>query len=327
VVHRDISSTNVLIRNDGKTLLMDFGIALLVGEERLSMAGQVFGNPVYISPEQCVSPEEVGTPADLFALGVLTYQMLSGSLPFSGKTYNELMAQRLTRDPVPLSERRPGLPGELCRFVHRMMDREPGRRPSAGEVVDVMRAAGRTLQRSRADAGPAAVRFEPEQICLVCMTLHGLDAVTTSEQTQELLAAWFAATRQVVQERGGAWSGAGSHRVYGCFGPDAAREALVSVRAATSAVSRLAQLHGAPVSVRAGLAVGQAFVGHDGAPAMAGPVVDLAERLAASDLDQAALRLDETSFALVFSDALAGGKKVLCRKVGEVLFVHGWEGD
>jgi serine/threonine-protein kinase len=112
IIHRDLNPANVLINPDGEPVLVDFGLARsLEGDaSRLTQTGQVLGTPGYMAPEQLSGvPEAQGTGCDIFSLGVILYELLTGELPF-GRTLNEMLLQIMTREPQPPSARRPGLP-------------------------------------------------------------------------------------------------------------------------------------------------------------------------------------------------------------------------
>ncbi|MEM6456815.1 MAG: serine/threonine-protein kinase, partial [Acidobacteriota bacterium] len=86
VIHRDVKPSNVLITDQGTVKLMDFGIALLVGDLRLTASSQTIGTPVYMSPEQILRPRDVDHRTDLYSAAVMLYEMLAGRPPFDGET-------------------------------------------------------------------------------------------------------------------------------------------------------------------------------------------------------------------------------------------------
>ena len=143
VVHRDLKPENVLIASDGRVVVTDFGIASAVGQ--MSNAGgddalgshprTPIGSPAYMSPEQ-VQGLEVDPRSDLYSLGVLMFEGLTGALPFRGGSFHSLAAARLTQ-PIPdLAKLRPGLPVGLAAIVVRCLARSPGDRyASASDLV------------------------------------------------------------------------------------------------------------------------------------------------------------------------------------------------
>ncbi|WP_433827890.1 serine/threonine-protein kinase [Actinoplanes sp. CA-015351] len=145
IVHRDVKPGNLLVRPNGTLVLTDFGIArsALVGQ--LTVAGAVLGTASYISPEQAAG--DVATPAsDVYALGVVAYQCLSGHRPFDGATPIEIAMKHVRESPRPL----PGdIPPAVRAIVDRAMDKDPSSRwPSAAAMASVARQAAASLTTS-----------------------------------------------------------------------------------------------------------------------------------------------------------------------------------
>jgi serine/threonine protein kinase len=143
-VHRDVKPANVLIAADGRVHLADFGIARLVDSAHVTRTGEVLGTPAYFAPEQ-VSGEPVGPAADIYALGVMLLECLTGRRPFEGTAMEVAMA-RLSRDPeVPAT-----LPSGWRTLLPAMTARVPAQRPTAGQVADALRAiaAGEDVDRT-----------------------------------------------------------------------------------------------------------------------------------------------------------------------------------
>src|SRR3954447_23512990 len=90
VIHRDVKPENVMIRDDGLLKLMDFGIAQIIDKERMTVTGQLLGSPAYMAPEH-VEGRPLDFRTDVFAVGILLYQMATGVLPFSGKNPHEVL--------------------------------------------------------------------------------------------------------------------------------------------------------------------------------------------------------------------------------------------
>jgi len=86
VIHRDIKPSNVIVTQDGTAKLMDFGIALIAGSDRMTRTGSAVGTPQYMSPEQITRPKDIDARSDLYSLGILLYELLTGKLPFIGDT-------------------------------------------------------------------------------------------------------------------------------------------------------------------------------------------------------------------------------------------------
>lgn len=164
VVHRDIKPENVLV-SGGSAMVTDFGVAkaleasALPKPDRLTSAGVVLGTPAYMSPEQIAPDEPVDARADIYAFGVLAYELLTGSTPFAGRSAQGLLAAHMTLSPEPVDRRRPGVPRALAALVMRCLEKRPSDRPqSASEVVDTLdkviagEAEGPTQRRRRMSA-------------------------------------------------------------------------------------------------------------------------------------------------------------------------------
>jgi hypothetical protein len=167
VVHRDIKPGNILVSDDGRTKVVDFGIAKAAYQNRdLTTTGTVLGTARYVSPEQ-VEGLPLDGRSDLYSAGVVLYEMLAGRPPFDAETHLATAMMRLTRDPPSPASIRPGIPRGLDALVMRAMARRPeDRYPSA----DAMRAAlerfgtdrERTLpHRTVAAARPARSETRP----------------------------------------------------------------------------------------------------------------------------------------------------------------------
>jgi serine/threonine-protein kinase len=147
VVHRDIKPDNILLDGvDGRALVTDFGIARAAAEggggdaTRLTATGMAIGTPAYMSPEQAAGDKEIDGRTDLYALGIVAYQMLTGEPPFTGTSTPALLVKHLTEQPVPVRQRRPDVPADLGAIVMRLLEKEPARRfASASDLVAALR--------------------------------------------------------------------------------------------------------------------------------------------------------------------------------------------
>jgi serine/threonine-protein kinase len=136
VVHRDLKPENILRQDDGTVKLVDFGIALLQGARRLTFRRVTsgFGTPDYMAPEQ-VQGERGDARTDIYALGVMLYEMLTGDVPYHGDSPLAVMGQRVTTDAPLLRRNRADLPPSLEAVVWRALRREPSERyPSMAEL-------------------------------------------------------------------------------------------------------------------------------------------------------------------------------------------------
>jgi serine/threonine-protein kinase len=134
VVHRDLKPENIMVDDDGCTKLIDFGIASRPSSRRLTFGdmSQVMGTPDYISPEQ-VSGASGDARSDIYALGVMLYEMLTGRAPFRGSNPFAVMNDRLLNNPIPPRELEPAISPELQEVIYRALRRDPATRyTSAG---------------------------------------------------------------------------------------------------------------------------------------------------------------------------------------------------
>jgi serine/threonine-protein kinase len=129
VVHRDLKPENIMVNGSDQIKLIDFGIAANVGSKRLTFAkfSQTMGTPDYISPEQVKGKRGDGR-SDIYALGVMLYEMLTGKVPFSGANAFIIMNDRLLNNPVPPREIDPSISPQLQEIIYRAMEREPAKR-------------------------------------------------------------------------------------------------------------------------------------------------------------------------------------------------------
>jgi len=133
VIHRDIKPDNILIGSDGRALVTDFGIARAMDETtgsgtRLTATGMAIGTPAYMSPEQCAGDRTIDGRSDLYSLGVVGYQMLTGVPPFTGASTPALLIKQISEAPVPVRERRADIPEDLARVVMVMLAKAPSDR-------------------------------------------------------------------------------------------------------------------------------------------------------------------------------------------------------
>ncbi|MGH7671822.1 MAG: serine/threonine-protein kinase [Gemmatimonadales bacterium] len=150
IVHRDVKPDNILLDRTGHVLVTDFGIAKAAqaaSTEQLTTEGMIIGTPQYMSPEQA-SGDKVDGRSDIYALGIVLYQMLAGAPPFDGDSSASILAQQLTQQPAPIRRARPDVSEELAFVLERMLEKDPRRR--------FQRAA--EVSRALIDALPTAAR-------------------------------------------------------------------------------------------------------------------------------------------------------------------------
>ena len=136
IVHRDVSPPNLLISFGGHTKVADFGVAKARQARSITKVGAIKGKMPYMSPEQ-VQGLALDRRSDLFSLGAVLHEMLTGRLAFDGATDAELVFRILTEQPAPMGEARTDLPGGLVDLVARLLAKQPARRPGSAEEVAV----------------------------------------------------------------------------------------------------------------------------------------------------------------------------------------------
>lgn len=141
VVHRDIKPDNILLdRESGRAMVTDFGIArAMEAGARLTVTGIAVGTPTYMSPEQAVGEREIDGRSDIYSLGVLAYQMLTGRVPFTGSNSMALLLKHVTERPQPIVELRPETPRALRDAVERaLMKEREDRWPTAAALSEAL---------------------------------------------------------------------------------------------------------------------------------------------------------------------------------------------
>src|SRR3979409_127740 len=134
IVHRDIKPHNIVVRKDGRVKVTDFGIARS-GAAPMTEAGSIVGTAQYLSPEQARGAP-VDQRSDLYSLGIVIYEMLTGKVPFSGDAPVEIAMKHLNAVPEPPSKLRPEIPHDLDAIVMRALAKEPDQRYASAEEMD-----------------------------------------------------------------------------------------------------------------------------------------------------------------------------------------------
>ncbi|HUQ83088.1 MAG TPA: protein kinase [Gemmatimonadaceae bacterium] len=143
VAHRDLKPDNVLL-SSGYAVVTDFGIAKAVSSARaeldveLTSRGMTVGTPAYMAPEQAAADPAADHRVDVYALGIMAYEILTGQRPFVGRTAQELLVAHITKAPTPITDRRLDLPARLASLVMRCLAKAPEDRPSASETVELL---------------------------------------------------------------------------------------------------------------------------------------------------------------------------------------------
>jgi eukaryotic-like serine/threonine-protein kinase len=156
VVHRDVKPGNLLLGDDGVVKLADFGIARATDQSSITQVGSVLGTAAYLAPEQARG-EEAGPPADLYALAVVTYQLMAGRLPYEAASLSELTLKQQREAPPPLDVVNPEVPPQLARAVARGMALDPAARyDSALAMGEALRAGARGIEPPAPDVPDGA---------------------------------------------------------------------------------------------------------------------------------------------------------------------------
>lgn len=156
VIHRDVKPSNIIIAEDGRVVLADFGIALQASGSTL---GQVFGSPHYISPEQARSSASVVPQSDLYSFGVILYEMLTGAVPFDDPSPATLALQHISSPPPSPRQLNPTLSSEVEAVLLKSLSKDPrDRYPTAHAMMDALEMA---LQTGVADSQPLTMRVLP----------------------------------------------------------------------------------------------------------------------------------------------------------------------
>jgi eukaryotic-like serine/threonine-protein kinase len=181
VIHRDIKPENILL-HDGSALVADFGIALAVssaGGNRMTETGMSLGTPHYMSPEQAMGEREITARSDVYALGCVTYEMLTGDPPFLGSTAQAIVAKVMTEKPASLRRQRERVPDEVEDAVLTALEKLPADRfATAAEFAAALngRGAARTVRTaSAAPPRPGALApVRPITFLVAALVLLGL---------------------------------------------------------------------------------------------------------------------------------------------------------
>ena len=162
VIHRDIKPENILL-HDGPAMVADFGIALApaTGDARLTEAGISIGTPEYMSPEQALGERQLDARSDIYAVGVMLYEMLTGAPPFTGPSAQAIVAKVITEKPVPPSRLRKEIPANVEDAVLTALQKNPADRfPTAAALQSALAGKvdlGRSTKRARTRAAIAAI--------------------------------------------------------------------------------------------------------------------------------------------------------------------------
>lgn len=159
LVHCDIKPHNILVMADGHVKVTDFGIARAVSASTMTYSGSVMGSVHYFSPEQAKGTV-ITTKSDVYSLGVVMYEMLTGQLPFNGETSVSIALKHLQEEPLPVRQLNPTVPTVLEAIVQKAMSKDPAMRPTSTELyADLSQAKSILADRNAGGEAPAADPF------------------------------------------------------------------------------------------------------------------------------------------------------------------------
>jgi serine/threonine-protein kinase len=202
VVHRDIKPENVLLLDQRETVkLTDFGVARLTGGEHLlkTQAGAVLGTPRYMSPEQATG-REVDGRSDLFSLGAILYQLLTGRQPFDAANLALLMLQIVQQDPAPIETVALNVPEGLRRAVHKLLAKRPDQRFQTGAQLAAVLERELNMLTAREEEA-ARNRFLPLRLKLAVP----IPALLMRSAQSSCVSAWAAGRTTVASVCRSAW--------------------------------------------------------------------------------------------------------------------------
>jgi len=193
VVHRDIKPDNIMLcaDDDGRVMVTDFGIARAVSEgadSRLTATGMAIGTPAYMSPEQSMGERDIDGRSDLYALGVVGYQMLAGELPFNAPSTPALLVKQISERPTPVDVHRPDAPPDLARAIMILLEKDPANRFPSAEALVTALDTGDVPQLP-----PSSFTQEPNRLASIPSQSRdswsvpaeaGTDSVTAEEMTR-----------------------------------------------------------------------------------------------------------------------------------------------
>lgn len=138
MLHRDLKPSNVIVANDGRVVVLDFGLVRDLQSEQVTQDGTISGTPAYMAPEQA-SAEPLSEASDWYAFGAMLYEMLTGQLPIEGRNVTELLQRKLCDEAAPLADD-PSIPSSLRELCMQLLRRDPKARPAGEQVVAVLSA-------------------------------------------------------------------------------------------------------------------------------------------------------------------------------------------
>ncbi len=292
IIHRDVKPSNIIFDGDGNAFLSDFGVARFTTEATLTASGVAVGTPTYMSPEQVEGRSDVGPAADIYALGLVAFELLTGQPPFVGENSLALMFQHLHDEPPSARALRPELPLAVDDVFRSALAKLPAQRFATAThfvqvLADVLNLSGTPRFNALPTAAYPAQTLMPHVIGDVSLTLEQNKVVTAlyvnaaeyaevltasqgSEAARLALRTWWERTRSIIDAHNGTILEQGDADTLALWGGLASREddAVRAVQAALQLQAALRELNAGafieseeePLPLKIGLSTGTALL-------------------------------------------------------------------
>ena len=191
IVHRDIKSSNIMIKKNGQAKVMDFGLAKLIGSTMVTREGTTLGTISYMSPEQAQG-KEVDQRSDIWSLGVVLYELVSGQLPFLGEHDQAVIYSIINDEELPITSLRSGVPLELERIIHKCLDKDSEfRYQNTIDLQADLKRMKRDIDKEKVTSVATTILAKPRKKKRSRASLHIMWATISVCATVLLLASFF----------------------------------------------------------------------------------------------------------------------------------------